>query len=187
MPTTATVLRGSLVVTREAVPANIKSPRRIKAALAVRPSLSLAHTISQQASTTDPISVAAGVLIVDPTAAFSFSVVAAVADNLHESVPPQTTKALGATAVQVATTAQPAALVRSAVAWWRAFWRRSFVNLPTEPAIEALWNGAQYILASSASPDVDGATPAPGLGGPFVTSDNSGWNGDCEYTFARAF
>jgi hypothetical protein len=25
---------------------------------------------------------------------------------------------------------------------------------------------------------VDVATPAPGLGGPFVTSDNSGWNGD---------
>jgi hypothetical protein len=52
------------------------------------------------------------------------------------------------------------------------------VHLPTEPEVEALWNGAQYILACSASADVDAATPAPGLGGPFVTSDNSGWNGD---------
>ncbi len=44
--------------------------------------------------------------------------------------------------------------------------------------LDFLRNGAQYVLACSAAADADAATPAPGLGGPFVTSDNSGWNAD---------
>ena len=96
------------------------------------------------------------------------------ADNLHK--PDASTTALGAAAAKLAHVAAPSTLSASASSWWAAFWARSFVHLPTEPAIEALWNGAQYILACSASPDVDPATPAPGLGGPFVTSDNSGWS-----------
>jgi hypothetical protein len=181
VPTTAMLVRGSLVVTREAVPADIASPRRIKAALAAHPSLPLTGTRSLQASDTDPISAAVGTLAVDAAAEFSFSVVVAMVDNLHESAPPPArsinTAALGVAAAQVATTTHPPAVGRAASAWWRAFWQRSFVHLPTEPAIETLWNGAQYILACSASPDVDAATPAPGLGGPFVTSDDCGWNG----------
>ena len=90
--------------------------------------------------------------------------------------PDASTTALGGAAAKLAHATAPSTLSASASAWWAAFWARSFVHLPTEPAIEALWNGAQYILACSASPDVDPATPAPGLGGPFVTSDNSGWS-----------
>ena len=204
VPAIASVLDGAtLVVTREAVPTSITSPRRIKVALAVAvQSAALAGASSSQAAGADPVSAATGQLSIDPAHPSSFTVVVAMvrhthtpslrpyaltacthpmavprqADNLH--TPDASTTALGAAAAKLAHAAAPSTLSASASEWWAAFWARSFVHLPTEPAIEALWNGAQYILACSASPDVDPATPAPGLGGPFVTSDNSGWNGD---------
>ena len=177
LPTSSSVLNGTtLVVTREAVPADIKSPRRIKVALAavVQPPL-LTGASSVQAAGADPVTAARGFVPVDPSKRFSFTVVVAMADNLHS--PTADTASLGDVAAKLAQDVDASGLAASASAWWANFWARSFVHLPTQPSVEALWNGAQYILACSASADVDPATPAPGLGGPFVTSDNSGWNG----------
>ena len=175
LPTTATVLDTStLVATREAVPTGIDSPRRIKVALAVAvKSLTIVAASSAQASGTDPVSAATGYMRLDRASRSTFTIVAAMADNLH--TPAADTTSLGAVAAKLARDTDPSALAAEAVEWWAKFWARSFVHLPTEVAVEALWNGAQYILACSASADVDPSTPAPGLGGPFVTSDNSGW------------
>lgn len=185
VPTTAVVLDGGgvLAVTRDALPGNVTSPRRIKAALALAVVGSGASSVSLGAGTAEmsensssPVTAATAPLQVDPAVAFRFSVVVSMVDNLH--TPKATAADLAAAAAKAAQSTAPSAVASEATAWWRAFWRQAWVQLPTEPAVETLWRGAQYILASSASPAVDAATPAPGLGGPFVTSDNSGWNGD---------
>jgi hypothetical protein len=54
----------------------------------------------------------------------------------------------------------------AAVQWWTAFWQRSSVSLPTQPALEALWVGGQYILACTAS--TDASVPPPGDSPPCV-------------------
>lgn len=183
LPTSAVVIDEQLVVTRDAVPAEIPSARRIKAALALSvTSASDGVSVSARSSqNADPVlneTVAEGfaTLRVPLTGAFSFALVTVLQDNL--AAPNASSTALAAAAATAAGSADPAAIAQEAAAWWATFWDTSYVHLPTEPEIEALWNGAQYILASSASPAVDKNTPAPGLGGPFVTSDNSGWNGD---------
>ena len=80
VPATASVLDGAtLVVTREAVPTSITSPRRIKVALAVAvQSSSLAGASSAQAAGADPVSAATGQLSIDPAHPSSFTVVVAM-------------------------------------------------------------------------------------------------------------
>lgn len=83
---------------------------------------------------------------------------------------------------------QPAAAIAVAsTSWWETFWSKSAISLPDEPQIEALWYGAQYILACSAS--VDALVPPPGLYGPWVTSDEPGWHGDytLDYNYESTF
>eukprot|EP01116_Phalansterium_solitarium_P024282 TRINITY_DN8859_c0_g1_i1.p1 TRINITY_DN8859_c0_g1~~TRINITY_DN8859_c0_g1_i1.p1 ORF type:complete len:900 (+),score=224.85 TRINITY_DN8859_c0_g1_i1:143-2842(+) len=75
--------------------------------------------------------------------------------------------------------------------WWTDFWAQSAVQFPSRPAVEEYWYGAQYILACAASSDAD--APAPGLYGPWVTTDQPDWHGDYtldynqEATFYGAF
>ena len=58
--------------------------------------------------------------------------------------------------------------------FWKRFWSASSVSLPGHPLVEAYWWRSQYILAASSRP---GGT-APGLWGPFITTDASLWHGD---------
>jgi hypothetical protein len=96
-----------------------------------------------------------------------------------------------ADAVLQAVGADAGAIKADAASWWRAFWGRSSVSLPGQPGLEALWNGAAYALAATAS--VDPSVPPPGLYGVWATSDSCSWNGDytldynAEATFFGAF
>jgi hypothetical protein len=58
-------------------------------------------------------------------------------------------------------------------AWWRAFWSESFVEL-SDPVVEKFYYASQYILACASR---EGKV-APGLYGPWVTTDHPSWNGD---------
>lgn len=61
----------------------------------------------------------------------------------------------------------------------------SSISLSQEPQIENYWYGAQYILGCSSR---DGKV-APGLWGPWVTTDSAGWHGDytLNYNFQAPF
>jgi hypothetical protein len=69
--------------------------------------------------------------------------------------------------------------------WWKQYWNMSSISLPQEPLIENYWYGAQYILACSSR---DGKV-APGLWGPWVTTDSAAWHGDytLNYNFQAPF
>ena len=72
--------------------------------------------------------------------------------------------------------------------WWATFWSKSSISLPASLRIvEEMWFGAQYALgiASSSDPRV----AAPGLYGPFATSDECNWNGDftLDYNFEAPY
>ncbi len=56
---------------------------------------------------------------------------------------------------------------------WRAFWSESFVEIG-DPVIEKFYCTSQYILACASR---EGKV-APGLYGPWVTTDHPSWNGD---------
>ena len=79
---------------------------------------------------------------------------------------------------------EPGAIPAAASAWWAAFWSRSSVSLPSRPAVETLWAGAQYVLATSCSSDARIAPP--GLYGPWVTQDGPNWHGVREWAYACA-
>ena len=114
LPTSSSVLNGTvLVATREAVPADIKSPRRIKVALAVavQPS-TLVGASSVHAAGADPVTAAIGVVPADRSQSFSFTVVTAMADNLHS--PSADTAALGVVAARLVRTVDPSALAAAA-------------------------------------------------------------------------
>ena len=158
LPTSSSVLNGTtLIATREAVPTTIQSPRRIKVALAVTtqpPTLvgaTSAQAVNGPASCDlpphvhhpcdpDPVAAATGYIPLTGgrSKRHSFTVVTAMADNLHSGSTADTAS-LGAVAAQLAQAAQPAALASSASEWWSNFWARSYVHLPTEPDLEALW------------------------------------------------
>ena len=84
-----------------------------------------------------------------------------------------------------------ASIVQAAITFWDDFWAVSSVALPSMPAVEDLWVGAQAALGSTAS--VDATVPAPALFGVWVTTDEVGWNGDftldynAESTFYGAY
>jgi hypothetical protein len=87
VPTTAAVLDvdGTLVVTRDALPENVTSPRRIKAALAltVRGAAMGAGRAEHAENASSPVTAATSTLEVNPAAAFALSVVVSMVDNLH--------------------------------------------------------------------------------------------------------
>jgi hypothetical protein len=85
------------------------------------------------------------------------------------------------TAVAAGTTA--ATVSDAGKDWWHTFWQQSSIRLPTRPAIERYWFGAQYILGSMAS--TNPRVPAPGLFGPWATSDTPAWEG--AYTASLLF
>lgn len=58
-------------------------------------------------------------------------------------------------------------------AWWDAFWKKSFVEIP-DKVIEQHWYSAQYILGSCSR----AGKVAPGLWGNWITQDKTAWHGD---------
>lgn len=66
----------------------------------------------------------------------------------------------------------------ASAAWWADFWEASSVSLPTQPGAQALWEGAQYVLACSSSVQATSERPGPGLYGPWSTADGPNWHGD---------
>ncbi len=57
--------------------------------------------------------------------------------------------------------------------WWRAFWARSFIEIP-DKVIEKHWYAALYALGSCSRP----GKVAPGLWGNWLTTDAPNWHGD---------
>ena len=180
-------------ITRSTTPDNVTTPRAVHAAVATAtsPGATAVAVVDQfvlHAGAKNQISQAATVLTLQAPAknAASFTVITAVADNLLRVADAPELVAVAAAAV-AAPTAAPGAVAAAATEHWRAFWGRSRVRLPTQPLIEHMWLGAQYILGVSASSDP--RVPAPGLFGPFVTWDVNGWNGDytLDYNFEATF
>ncbi len=58
-------------------------------------------------------------------------------------------------------------------AWWRNYWSQSYVEI-NDPILERFYYASQYITASASRTD----KVAPGLYGPWVTTDHPSWNGD---------
>lgn len=69
-------------------------------------------------------------------------------------------------------------------AWWRRFWSASFVELD-DKRVEGYWYGALYMLGCCAR----AGKVAPGLWGPWITTDRARWNGDytLNYNFQSPF
>jgi hypothetical protein len=57
--------------------------------------------------------------------------------------------------------------------WWRQFWSESYVEIG-DPLLEKFYYAAQYIAACASRT----GKAAPGLYGPWVTTDHPSWNGD---------
>lgn len=57
--------------------------------------------------------------------------------------------------------------------WWQNFWQQSYVEIPNK-AVEKSWYGSLYLLASASRT----GEAAPGLWGPWATSNSMNWNGD---------
>ena len=85
--------------------------------------------------------------------------------------------------------APPGAVAAASSAWWSSFWAASSVSLPSQPAAQALWEGAQYVLACASSAVVSADKPGPGLYGPWSTVDGPNWHGDLtlDYNYAAPF
>lgn len=69
-------------------------------------------------------------------------------------------------------------------AWWAAFWRKSYVEIP-DKTIEQFWYSSQYIMASCSR----AGKVAPGLWGNWITRDDTSWHGDfhLNYNFQAPF
>jgi hypothetical protein len=120
---------------------------------------------------------AVSIIAISLSSPSSFLVTTALAENLRLSNASGFDALVQAAAATVnSPQATHYAVATAASSWWEDFWSRSTISLPTQPQIEQLWLGAQYILAISSS--TDPRVPAPGLFGPFVTWDVNGWNGD---------
>ena len=63
-------------------------------------------------------------------------------------------------------------VVMNSSKFWLEFWQVASVSLPSQPVIESMMYGAQYILACTSA--TSNASPGPGLYGVWATSDNPG-------------
>ena len=54
-----------------------------------------------------------------------------------------------ANAAQAATADSIAALESGHVQWWKSYWSKSSVSMPTQPAVERYWYMSQYTAGSS--------------------------------------
>jgi len=111
--------------------------------------------------------------------------ITAFADNLRSN---SNTVDPAAAAAALAAATDPPAAAAAAATHWASFHNASSVRLPSQPALERYWWGAQFItgamtpaaaMLASTDPAAPGAlAPPSGLYGPWVTSDGPSWNGD---------
>jgi hypothetical protein len=107
----------------------------------------------------------------------------ALAENLANQADSTFVVAERAVGMAVDAAAAPASITAAADKFWSDYWNRSKVALPSRPLLQRVWEGANYALGCIAS--CDSQVPAPGLDGPFVFTDQPGWNGDyvLDYNF----
>ncbi len=81
---------------------------------------------------------------------------------------------------QAATANSVAQLFEAHEAWWKAFWSKSFVQIPDQK-IQESWYGSLYLMACCSTP----LSPPPGLYGNFITTTQPSWEGDytLDYNF----
>ena len=93
---------------------------------------------------------------IDVTAGAPAAVVVAEAEDLGAGgVAGEEPGAAAAAALATAlATGSAGAAADAAASWWAAFNARSAVSLPSRPAVEAVWAGAQYALAATSADDV---------------------------------
>jgi alpha-L-fucosidase 2 len=66
-----------------------------------------------------------------------------------------------------------AAVQARARQFWREFWNRSALSLPGHPAVERFWFAAQALVGMASR----AGRVAPGLWGPWVSTDSPAWCG----------
>jgi hypothetical protein len=74
---------------------------------------------------------------------------------------------------QALTTAEIMKVNEAHRAWWRSYWAESSIEVG-DPIIDKSYYVSQYITASASR----SGKVAPGLYGPWVTTDHPSWNGD---------
>ena len=83
-----------------------------------------------------------------------------------------------ARAAQLSTPQSLQPVLESSYAWWRDHWEVSSVSFDTKSELgarlEAFYRGSSYLLAASSR----SGQVAPGLYGPWVTTDHPMWGGD---------
>ena len=79
-------------------------------------------------------------------------------------------------AVNANQAADVAALSAQAKKFWSSFWSKSSVSLPTRPELERFWFSAQYLMGMASRL----GRVAPGLWGPWVSTDAPAWCGGCK-------
>jgi hypothetical protein len=173
-------------VTRQALPWNESSPRMVRAALAT--SFSASAKLTARKMYADDWIAEVKTAIVLPRGGggqntTNFAAVTTLAENLANSSDSSFALAERAVGMAVDAAKDPSKIVTVAEAWWEAYWNRSSVVLPTRPLVQRVWAGANAALGYIAS--FNSMVPAPGLDGPFVLSDQPGWNGDytLDYNF----
>jgi alpha-L-fucosidase 2 len=69
--------------------------------------------------------------------------------------------------------------------WWEQYWGKSWVELPGEPLLEKFFYGAVYLMGAGAR----AGKVAPGLYGPWTTSDTAEWSADyhLDYNFQHSW
>ena len=154
------------------------SIKRIRTALAVK--IGEAATYFNTTSLL-PGYASVGARVTLPTNGMTLSIVTALADNLLKANDYDPTPDAKALAIDTSASAVEAA----ATSYWAAFWTKSSISLPSSPAVEAYWRGAQYATAcmtptTKVLAKYGGKAPPSGLYGPWVSSDRPGWNGDCK-------
>lgn len=123
------------------------------------------------------VSTATSVYRVQPGQVFQF--ITTASDNLLQG----NAHDPASDAATLAQETAPGTVVDASSAFWRSYWNASGVLLPTRPALERMWYGAQYATVGAAASAetvmrMKGKLPPPGLYGPFATGDFAFWNGD---------
>ena len=83
------------------------------------------------------------------------------------------------------TSTQVDQVLRQTRLFWARFWNQSRISLPTHPSVEAYWTRAQYFMALASR----AGRVAPGLWGPWVSTDSPAWSGGytLDYNFEMPF
>ncbi len=80
------------------------------------------------------------------------------------------------------TEGKAAAMMQADVRWWNDFWKKSYVDIPSEPLIEKQWYGRLFLAACMCR---EGSFP-PGLFA-WIFNEKPAWGSDYHWNFNTAF